>query len=421
MSIQSKIFHFHFPPCLTVGLPLISSLISSFHCKAKQNKAIIIIIIIKLPTHFPSLSPITGTSAAAATTTMQPDLSTTTVLRAVLPLIFLLLTAHSPALAAGLPQFQEAPAFRNGNDCPKSTWPNNPHDPSTIHIAMTLDYSTPYLRGSVAAVFSVLQHATCPENTFFHFLTTTDGHQFHDLNSTITSTFPYLHFRLYHFNPTLVNHLISSSIRRALDQPLNYARIYLADLLPVTVNRIIYFDSDLIVIDDIAKLWKINLSSHVLGAPEYCHANFTHYFTSRFWSNSFFSNTLKNRIPCYFNTGVMVLNLNAWRANGYTKKLEHWMRVQKRHRIYELGSLPPFLLVFAGNVERVEHRWNQHGLGGDNLVGLCRELHPGPVSLLHWSGKGKPWLRLDSKKPCPLDSLWAPYDLFKHQPLFSDS
>ncbi|KAL4558424.1 hypothetical protein LXL04_036624 [Taraxacum kok-saghyz] len=33
--------------------------------------------------------------------------------------------------------------------------------------------------------------------------------------------------------------------------------------------------------------------------------------------------------------------------------------------------------------------------------GSCRDLHPGPVSLLHWSGSGKPWLRLDSKQSCP--------------------
>ncbi|KAL0430091.1 UNVERIFIED_CONTAM: putative galacturonosyltransferase-like 3 [Sesamum radiatum] len=117
----------------------------------------------------------------------------------------------------------------------------------------------------------------------------------------------------------------------------------------------------------------------------------------------------------------MVIDLTKWRTQGFTQKLEHWMRIQKRYRIYELGSLPPFLLVFAGNVEGVEHRWNQHGLGGDNLEGLCRDLHPGPVSLLHWSGKGKPWLRLDAKKACTLDNLWAPYDLFRHESLFSDS
>jgi hypothetical protein len=97
--------------------------------------------------------------------------------------------------------------------------------------------------------------------------------------------------------------------------------------------------------------------------------------------------------PCYFNTGVMVIDLDRWRSGGYTAKLEYWMEVQKQEtRIYELGSLPPFLLVFAGEVKVVGHRWNQHGLDGDNVAGQCRELHPGPVSLLHWSGKGKPWL-----------------------------
>nr|DAD38179.1 TPA_asm: hypothetical protein HUJ06_008820 [Nelumbo nucifera] len=97
-------------------------------------------------------------------------------------------------------------------------------------------------------------------------------------------------------------------------------------------------------------------------------------------------------------------------------RIERWMEIQKNGRIYELGSLPPFLLVFAGHVAPIEHKWNQHGLGGDNVKGSCRDLHPGPVSLLHWSGSGKPWLRLDSKQPCPLDALWAPYDLYGPSP-----
>jgi lipopolysaccharide biosynthesis glycosyltransferase len=326
-------------------------------------------------------------------------------------LLFLLSAVHLPAATSikELPGFTEAPAFRNGKDCPE------PNDKTIIHIAMTLDAT--YLRGSIAGVFSVLQHATCPENTVFHFLAT---HRRDDLRRTILSTFPYLNFDLHSFDTDLVKGKISSSVRRALDQPLNYARFYLAELIPSTVHRIIYFDSDLIVVDDIAKLWNINLNNYVLGAPEYCHANFTLYFTPKFWSDPMFSNVFKNRKPCYFNTGVVVIDLRKWRAERYTEKLETWMRIQKRYRIYELGSLPPFLLVFAGNVEPVEHRWNQHGLGGDNVEGLCRDLHPGPVSLLHWSGKGKPWLRLDSKKPCPLDGLWAPYDLFRHVNLLVD-
>lgn len=327
-----------------------------------------------------------------------------------LPLLFFLLSSD----AADLPAFREAPEFRNGRECMKEAV-RAASDP-TIHIAMTLD--TTYLRGSVGGVFSVLQHASCPESIVFHFLAT---QRRPDLRRTITSAFPYLRFQLHHFDTEIVRGKISYSIRRALDQPLNYARIYLADLLPSTVRRIIYFDSDLIVVDDVAKLWSINLGPHVLGAPEYCHANFTSYFNHRFWSNPGFATSFNGRRPCYFNTGVMVIDLWKWREGKYTEKLESWMSIQKRYRIYELGSLPPFLLVFAGDVEGVEHRWNQHGLGGDNLKGLCRDLHPGPVSLLHWSGKGKPWLRLDSRRPCPLDSLWAPYDLLRHSSLFSDN
>lgn len=303
-----------------------------------------------------------------------------------------------------LPPFREAPAFRNGRRCA---------DAPTIHIAMTLDST--YLRGSLAGVFSILQHSSCPENVVFHFVAISP---FHPLRRTVAASFPSLTFRIYRFDAALVRGKISSSVRRALDQPLNYARIYLADLLPRAVRRVIYFDSDLVVVDDVARLWSIDLGPHVLGAPEYCHANFTSYFTNRFWSDPDFPRAFigRARRPCYFNTGVMVMDLEKWRAGGYTRRLEGWMEVQKKSaRIYELGSLPPFLLVFAGEVKRVDHRWNQHGLGGDNVEGLCRNLHPGPVSLLHWSGKGKPWLRLDAGRPCQLDGLWEPYDLLRRR------
>ncbi|CAN0885499.1 Probable galacturonosyltransferase-like 6 [Linum grandiflorum] len=156
-----------------------------------------------------------------------------------------------------------------------------------------------------------------------------------------------------------------------------------------------------------------SLGSRTIGAPEYCHANFSKYFTARFWSEKRYSGTFDRRKPCYFNTGVMVIDLARWRRFRYTKRIERWMEIQRQDRIYELGSLPPFLLVFAGHVAPIDHRWNQHGLGGDNVRGSCRDLHPGAVSLLHWSGSGKPWNRLDSKQACPLDAQWAPYDLYQ--------
>ncbi|KAK9139557.1 hypothetical protein Scep_009238 [Stephania cephalantha] len=304
------------------------------------------------------------------------------------------------------PVFREAPAFRNGDSCGSL-------QSDAIHVTMTLDVN--YLRGTMAAILSILQHSTCPENVAFHFLCS--GLE-PDLFSSLNSTFPYLNFKIYRFDSSRVRGKISKSIRHALDQPLNYARVYLADIIPRDVQRIIYLDSDIIVVDDIAKLWEVELEDKVVAAPEYCHANFTYYFSDAFWSDPQLAGTFQGREPCYFNTGVMVIDIDKWRRGGYTERVEHWMSVQRKKRIYHLGSLPPFLLVLAGNIKAVDHRWNQHGLGGDNIEGKCRSLHPGPISLLHWSGKGKPWLRLDSRRPCNVDYLWAPYDLYGSTAIF---
>ncbi|CAN4082524.1 unnamed protein product [Withania somnifera] len=237
-------------------------------------------------------------------------------------------------------------------------------DPNLVHVAMTLD--SQYFRGSIAAVHSVLKH-TC-KNIYFH-LVASKTSDFQELTQMLKSIFPSFKFQDHRS----------------------------------TRERVVYLDSDVILVDDIQKLWSISLTgSRIIGAPEYCHADFRKYFTDKFWSDPKLSKVFQGRRPCYFNTGVMVMDLGKWRKGDYTVKTEKWMEIQKEKRIYELGSLPPFMLVFGGDIQGIDHRWNQHGLGS--------------VSLLHWSGKGKPWVRLDQGRPCPVDLLWEPYDLYRLSP-----
>ncbi|KAL6637596.1 hypothetical protein ACP70R_025168 [Stipagrostis hirtigluma subsp. patula] len=340
--------------------------------------------------------------------------------RAPLLAAVLVLCAAGAANAA-VPGYREAPHFTNSAAarCPPPLPASDadaacsPH--AAVHVAMTLDAS--YLRGTMAAVLSVLRHASCPESIHFHFIASAaaGSPQAAELRDTVRASFPSLAFRVYPFaDEARVAGLISTSIRGALDRPLNYARSYLASTLPACVRRVVYLDSDVVLTDDIASLAATPLPGEAaVAAPEYCGANFTAYFTPGFWASPALSAAFADRRACYFNTGVMVLDLARWRRAGYTAQIEEWMELQKRVRIYELGSLPPFLLVFAGRIAAVDHRWNQHGLGGDNYRGLCRGLHAGAVSLLHWSGKGKPWDRIDAGRPCPLDAVWAKYDLLR--------
>ncbi|CAI9109577.1 OLC1v1009421C1 [Oldenlandia corymbosa var. corymbosa] len=312
--------------------------------------------------------------------------------------------------------YMKSPVYGNGNQCEALDKSLGFCDPSAIHVAMTLD--SVYFRGTVAAVHSILRHTSCPENIHFHFVAADSGCASSSLpmpeeyDVILRSIFPSLSFKVYSFSTQRVRSLITSSIRRALDNPLNYARTYLADIIEPCVKRVIYLDSDVILADDIQKLWSVRVTGdRVIGAPTYCHANFTNYFTDNFWSDPQLSKTFEGKKPCYFNTGVMIMELERWRKGSYTENIENWMEIQRERKIYSLGSLPPFLLVFGGDVEAISHRWNQHGLGGDNVLNSCRSLHSGPVSLLHWSGKGKPWVRLDNGVPCPVDYLWAPHDL----------
>ncbi|GJN33281.1 hypothetical protein PR202_gb21862 [Eleusine coracana subsp. coracana] len=196
---------------------------------------------------------------------------------------------------------------------------------------------------------------------------------------------------VYGSDPGRVRARISRSVRHALDQPPpHYAHLPRRQPLPrpcaasstSTPTRWWWTTSRTPGAVDLGP-------RHVVAAPEYCHANFTKYLTDAFWADPARpAAAFRNKVPCYFNTGVMVMDVARWRQGGFTSRVEEWMAVQKRRRIYHLGSLPPFLLVLAGDIKPVDHRWNQHGLGGDNVEGRCRSLHPGPISLLHWSGKG---------------------------------
>ncbi|CAI0430992.1 unnamed protein product [Linum tenue] len=74
------------------------------------------------------------------------------------------------------------------------------------------------------------------------------------------------------------------------------------------------------------------------------------------------------------------------------------MELQKRVRIYELGSLPPFLLVFAGVIVPVNHRWNQHGLGGDNFRGWWRSICESSSASADDSSVGSSEVTADAEK-----------------------
>ncbi|KAL2331061.1 hypothetical protein Fmac_018642 [Flemingia macrophylla] len=148
--------------------------------------------------------------------------------------------------------------------------------------------NTTYLHSSMAAILSILQHSSYPQNILFHFLSVGSRSS---SSTDASASFPFLKFQIYPFYESVVAGLILTFIHSALDCPLNYSRNYMATILPSCIRTVVYLNSDLVLVDDIAKLATTSLRDHVLAVPKYCNANFIAYFTLSFWSNPLLSLT----------------------------------------------------------------------------------------------------------------------------------
>lgn len=86
----------------------------------------------------------------------------------------------------------------------------------------------------------------------------------------------------------------------------------LPELFP-DLDRILYLDGDIVVCGDLSELWRMEMGSAYVAAVEDTQAR------------RFGGKTLKERIDYpyerYFNSGVMLVNLAAWRQDGIGDKL----------------------------------------------------------------------------------------------------
>ena len=80
-------------------------------------------------------------------------------------------------------------------------------------------------------------------------------------------------------------------------------RLLIDKLLPQTVHRVLYLDGDTIVRGDLSELWNMDMEGHVIGASAEPTVN----------KNRRASLNLTDQ--CYYNSGVLLINLDAWREN----------------------------------------------------------------------------------------------------------
>lgn len=164
-----------------------------------------------------------------------------------------------------------------------------------------------------------------------------------------------------------------------------YLRISLPKILTkYNYKKVLYLDSDILVLDDIVDLYDTSLNDHTIGAvidPGQTKA------LKRLGIDS---------TEYYFNSGVMIIDIERWNEQSITEKTINYLKENGDRIIYH--DQDALNAVLYGNWEQLEPRWNmqtslifeRHPAPDETYEKLYKEGNASPA-IVHFTGHDKPW------------------------------
>ena len=155
-----------------------------------------------------------------------------------------------------------------------------------------------------------------------------------------------------------------------------YYRLFIPSLFP-RLKRAVYLDSDIVLTDDVAKLYFTDLNGNLLGAVT----------DESVISVPVFCDYVKCQIGIsnereYFNSGVLVIDLDGFRREGIEEKFTYLLKT------YNFDTVAPdqdyLNFLCRGKVEYLDCGWNKHAIEA-NVIPRS-ELH-----IMHFNMFNKPW------------------------------
>ena len=181
-----------------------------------------------------------------------------------------------------------------------------------------------------------------------------------------------------------------------------YFRLFLGSLLPDNVERIIYFDSDIVINGPIRELWNIDLQDHVLGAVVDAVQN----PLMRARLDLVRARLEMSATSQYINTGVLLIDLRRWRTDRIGEQaLEFALRYPDRITWLDQDALNH---VLNGDFKQISEHWNfqSHRMKIDLKKYAEARCNLRSAAVIHFIGSQKPWLYMCNH---PMQSLYWKY------------
>lgn len=175
-----------------------------------------------------------------------------------------------------------------------------------------------------------------------------------------------------------------------------YFRFFIPDILPSDLSKAIYLDSDLIVLGSLRPLWNMQMGTTSIAAAVDPSANkpgFLAVFGQK-------ARTINEQLGLpkeyrYFNSGVLVINLDAWRTKNIKDRLIKYAQENIDVMLYHDQDALNGILY--NDLVTISYKWNfQAGttkIDADYIgitVNELLEFKRKPM-ILHFAGGNKPW------------------------------
>jgi lipopolysaccharide biosynthesis glycosyltransferase len=179
--------------------------------------------------------------------------------------------------------------------------------------------------------------------------------------------------------------------------PVTYARLLLPDLFP-NLDRVIYLDADVVVQEDVTDLWQTELNGAPLGAVQ----DFGVPTVGAAYGIRAYEDLGLDTSQEYFNAGVLLLDLTAWRDQGLSERAVTYLTdYADELRIADQEALN---VAVQDRWHRLNPKWNltteffdarpasrpvsraNRGTGALNAGTL-----PDSAAIVHYTSASKPW------------------------------
>ncbi|MCK1328785.1 MULTISPECIES: glycosyltransferase family 8 protein [unclassified Bradyrhizobium] len=181
-----------------------------------------------------------------------------------------------------------------------------------------------------------------------------------------------------------------------------YARLLIPELFPESAPKVLYLDSDILVLGELAPLWDTDLGDAAVGAV-------LDGLDAQIKSGTSAVNDIP-RVEHYFNAGVLLINLPKWRERRISERALQYLEQNPKSPFSDQDALN---VACNGAWKKLDPRWNfiDHYERTD-IQCLAPERRPGIVHFATWR---KPW----NAKALSVNSAF--FDSFRKRTQFARS